>query len=275
MKMFSLPGHRRSVTASTGAGRWFVALFAVATLLAGVAVWGATAASVSPMAKTSPSPGFVWPTPNPAFMQGGDIGTWAQDTGTGDPHSGLFGCVRDDGHKFHEGIDIKCLTRDKKGEPTDPVFAAFDGVVAYINTTPGNSSYGRYIVLNHFGADVAVYTLYGHLSAIGPGLAVGQKVSAGATIATMGHSGTENIPANRAHMHFEIGLRLTDTFQPWYDAKKFGSPNEQGIYNGMNLVGMDPLVFFESVRAGKFHNFHPTMSRAYFKCSTSGAYLNY
>jgi len=196
-----------------------------------------------------------WPTPNQGFIQGANLSTWIQDTGTGDPHSGLFGCVRDDGHKFHEGIDIKCVQRDRTGEPIDPVYAAMAGKVAYISNLPGNSSYGRYIVLEHPGADTPVYTLYAHLSAIQPGLAVGQLVTAGQTIGKMGHSAVPAIPKERAHMHFEVGVRLTDNFQPWYDAKKFGSPNVHGLYNGLNLTAFDELAFFEAVKAGKFHGF--------------------
>jgi len=223
-----------------------------AVITLGLALTG-TFAAVTTTAK--PTPGILWPTPNPAFMQGGDLASWAQDTGTGDPHSGLFGCVRDTGHKFHEGIDIKATQRDKKGEPTDPIFAALDGKVVYINSIAGNSNYGRYIVLEHPQADVPVYTLYAHLSAIAPGLKLGQAVTAGTTIATMGHSGTENIPKERAHMHFEIGVRLSDDFATWYKEKKFTTPNEHGNYNGMNLLGCDPLVFFEQIRSGKFKGF--------------------
>jgi peptidoglycan LD-endopeptidase LytH len=200
-------------------------------------------------------PHVVWPTPNPAFMKGGDITTWVQDTGTGVPTSGLFGCVRDDGHRFHEGIDIRCIERDRKGNPIDPVSAAMDGVVAYINDQGSNSSYGRYIVLDHPKEDVDVFTFYAHLSAVAPGLKIGQAVTAGETIATMGHTSTEGIPVQRAHLHFEIGLRMTDNFQAWYDGKKFGERNEFGNYNGQNLIGSDPLAFFTAVRAGTLHNF--------------------
>jgi peptidoglycan LD-endopeptidase LytH len=217
----------------------------------GFVLTGAVAATMA----AKPATGIVWPTPNPAFMQGGDLKSWVQDTGTGDPHSGLFGCVRDDGHKFHEGIDIKCILRDRKGEPADPIYAALAGKVVYINTVAGNSGYGRYIVLEHPQADVGVYTLYAHLSAIAPGLKVGQSVAAGTTIATMGHSGTEDIPNARAHMHFEIGVRLSNDFAAWYKEKKFTSPNEHGNYNGYNLLGCDPLVFFEQVRTGQFKGF--------------------
>ncbi|HVU39235.1 MAG TPA: M23 family metallopeptidase [Opitutales bacterium] len=216
------------------------------------AVWAATPKAAAP-AKLPFA--FAWPAPIPAFHQGGPISAWIQDTGTGDPHSGLFGCVRDDQHKFHEGIDIKCNERDRKGIPLDSVTAVMDGRVAYINSRPGNSNYGDYVVLEHTNADVPVYTLYAHLAAIAPGLKAGQNVTAGAVLGTLGHSGTENIPLDRAHLHFEIGLRMTDQFQSWYDAKKFGSPNEHGAYNGYNLIGSDPIVFFDQIRSGKFKSF--------------------
>jgi len=37
--------------------------------------------------------------------------------------SGSFGCVRNDGWRMHEGIDIRHLQTDKRGEPTDPSMA--------------------------------------------------------------------------------------------------------------------------------------------------------
>ncbi len=198
---------------------------------------------------------FAWPAPVAGLREGGNISTWIQDTGTGDPHSGLFGCVRDDQHRFHEGLDIKCAERDRKNIPLDDVSAAMDGRVAYINSKPGNSSYGDYVVIDHLDADIPVYTLYAHLASIAPGLKVGQTVTAGTVLGRLGHSGTENVPLERSHLHFEIGLRMTNNFQPWYDSKKFGSPNEHGAYNGMNLIGLDPQPFFDLVRAKKFKNF--------------------
>lgn len=39
-----------------------------------------------------------------------------------------FGCVRSDGYPI-EGIDIKCVQRDKMGHPVDPIYATADGVV--------------------------------------------------------------------------------------------------------------------------------------------------
>ena len=47
------------------------------------------------------------------------------------------------------------------------------------------------------------------------------------------------IPRDRAHLHYEIGFMMTQAFQPWYTWRKFGSPNEHGVWNGMNLMGID------------------------------------
>lgn len=189
---------------------------------------------------------LAWPTPNRAFLEGKPIEAFVQPTASGEATSGLFGCVRSGGLQFHEGLDLLPLSRDAKGEATDPVYAAMPGVVRYINRKPAESSYGRYIVLEHPDLKPAVYTLYAHLSAISPGLAEGDSVKVGRTIATMGRSaGGYAIPKDRAHLHFEVGFRLTDNFDDWYRWKKFGNPNEHRVWNGMNLAGLDPLDFFK------------------------------
>jgi murein DD-endopeptidase MepM/ murein hydrolase activator NlpD len=92
---------------------------------------------------------FSWPTPNRAWEQGKSFGSWVQATVSGDPESGLYGCVRSGGTQFHEGLDIRAVSRDSRGEPTDKITAAMDGVVRHVNSSPGNSNYGRYIVLEH------------------------------------------------------------------------------------------------------------------------------
>jgi hypothetical protein len=192
---------------------------------------------------------IAWPTPNPALAEGKGIGAILQPTASGDPESGGFGCVRSAGAQFHEGIDLKPMRRDARGEPADEVYAAMDGVVRYINNRVGESSYGRYLVLEHPDTAPAVYTLYAHLARIAPGIASGVTVRRGQTIATMGRSaGGYAIPRDRAHLHFEMGLMVTRDFQSWYAWKKFGSPNEHGLWNGMNLMGFDPLDFLRRWR---------------------------
>lgn len=199
---------------------------------------------------------IAWPTANPAYFQREPLETFVQPTESGEVTSGLFGCVRTSGTQFHEGIDLKPISRDRRGEATDAIFAVLPGVVRHINSRAGSSSYGRYIVLEHTGQEPAVYTLYAHLSAIAPGLRVGMDVQRAQEIGTMGRSaGGYTIPKNRAHLHFEIGLRLSDQFQSWYDWRQFGSRNEHGVWNGMNLVGFDPLEFYTLFREHRVDDF--------------------
>ncbi|MBI5771116.1 MAG: M23 family metallopeptidase [Verrucomicrobia bacterium] len=205
---------------------------------------------------------IVFPTANPAWAAGKPFSEFIQHAGSGDPASGLFGGVRNGGRQFHEGIDIRATARDKRGEALDSAMAAMDGVVRYICAAAGGSSYGRYIVLEHPGQVPAVYTLYAHLAQIAPGLRVGNPVPRGQVIGTMGHSsGGYMIPKDRAHVHFEIGVAVTKDFGLWYDRRRFGSRNEHGMWNGMNLLGIDPLDFLNQWRLRRVDNFQEYFSR--------------
>jgi murein DD-endopeptidase MepM/ murein hydrolase activator NlpD len=205
---------------------------------------------------------IVWPTPNPAWAEGRPARDYLQHAGSGDPGSGGFGGVRSGGAQFHEGVDLKATHRDRRGEPTDAIYAAMDGVVRHISTSAGDSSYGRYIVLEHPDLSPAVYTLYAHLARIAPGLTTGDTVTRGQTIATMGHTaGGYVIPRDRAHLHFEIGVMVTRDFQRWYDTRKFGSRNDHGLWNGLNLMGIDPLDFLDQWREHRVDNFAEYFSR--------------
>src|SRR6266850_7677781 len=84
--------------------------------------------------------------------------------------TGTFGCVRSGGWQVHEGLDIRCLQRDKRGEPTDAVLATADGTVAYINTRPSLSNYGNYLVLRHQIEGIEICSLYAHLHEVRAGL---------------------------------------------------------------------------------------------------------
>ncbi len=196
-----------------------------------------------------------WPTPNPAWADGRPLAELLQHAGSGDPESGGFGGVRSGGTQFHEGIDIKCLNRDRAGEPTDNVLAALAGVVRHVNAAAGDSSYGRYIVLEHPDETPAVYTLYAHLSRMAPEVREGIRVSRGQVLGVMGHSsGGYMIPKDRAHLHFEIGVMITRDFQTWYERQKFGSRNDHGMWNGKNLMGIDPLALFNEWRAHRINS---------------------
>src|SRR4051794_5388839 len=131
---------------------------------------------------------FHLPTANRAlFEKGGEerffVGT------VGKPWtSGTFGCVRSEGWQIHEGLDIRCQQRNKRGEPIDPVMATADGTVAYINTRPSLSNYGNYVILRHQIEGLDIYSLYAHLQSVTDGLKVGQSVRAGEQIAIMGRT---------------------------------------------------------------------------------------
>src|ERR1041384_1934214 len=131
---------------------------------------------------------FQLPTSNRAlFEKGGEERFFVGTAGKPGP-SGTFGCVRSDGHQMHEGLDIRCLKRDKRGEPVDPVMASCDGTVAYINGRVSASNYGKYIVVRHLIEGMEVFTIYAHLSEFADGLRAGKPVKAGETIAIMGRT---------------------------------------------------------------------------------------
>lgn len=194
---------------------------------------------------------IVWPTDSPLFAQGRPFSEFIQPTQSGIPSSGLWGDVRSSGYRFHEGIDIKAQRKDRRGEALDDVYAAMDGTVKFVNRYAGKSSYGRYVVIEHENLDVPVYTLYAHLASVENRIEKGAKVAAGTRLGTMGRSASTGIPKSRAHLHFEIGLRMADNFEPWYKSQKFGSPNYCGNFNGMNLFGFDPLEVFTKAKEGR------------------------
>jgi len=196
------------------------------------------------------------PTANDAVLHPGHDAEFFQPTVEGTTESGMFGCVRRDGARFHEGVDIKCLKRDRRGEPTDSVHAVADGEVAFINAKPGLSNYGRYILLRHRWDGVEVYTLYAHLSEVANGLVVDQPVSKCQVIATMGHSSNtrEGISQDRAHLHFEVDLLLSPNFRVWYPKREPKAP-PFGNYNGLNMFGINSAALFRAATANPKFNF--------------------
>ncbi len=170
--------------------------------------------------------------------------------------SGTYGCVRSGGWQMHEGIDIRSIQRDKDGESTDPVLATANGTVVYINGKSSLSNYGNYIVIRHQIDGLEVYSLYAHLSRVRTGLKAGQNVKAGEAIALMGRTTNtrEAISKERAHLHFELNLFVNERFPIWHK-KHFTGKNDHGLWNGQNLLGLDPrLALLASHREGKDFN---------------------
>ncbi|MBC8001565.1 MAG: M23 family metallopeptidase [Opitutaceae bacterium] len=197
---------------------------------------------------------FQLPTANRAFFQAGSEEKFLVGT-VGKPWtSGGFGCVRSDGWKMHEGLDIRAIQHDRSGEPTDPVKATADGDVAYVNNRPSLSNYGNYIVLRHRVQELEIYSVYAHLSAVRKDLAAGSRVKQGEIIATLGRTTNtrERISKDRAHVHFELNLVLSDRFESWYQKNMPGQRNDHGRWNGINMLGLDPRLILLGQTATNF-----------------------
>lgn len=170
--------------------------------------------------------------------------------------TGTFGCVRTEGWQMHEGLDIRCLQRDKRGEPIDQVLATAEGEVAYVNTRSGYSNYGIYIILRHRVEGIEVYSIYAHLREVRAGLKMGQTVKAGEPIAVMGRTTNtrQGISKDRAHVHFELALLVHEGFSAWFRKHRPGERNDHGDWNGQNLLAMDPraILLTQKEQGGRF-----------------------
>jgi len=200
---------------------------------------------------------FQLPTANRAIFQRGAEEQFFVPTTGKEWMTGTFGCVRTDGSQFHEGLDIRCLQRDRRGEPSDPVLASADGSVAYVNRKPSLSNYGNYIILRHQIDGLEAFTTYAHLSEVRPDLKPGVQVKAGESIAVLGRTANtgEGISKERAHLHFEVNLFVSESFPVWYKKTFPKQRNDHGQWNGQNLLGLDPLeIFLEQRRLGAKFN---------------------
>jgi peptidoglycan LD-endopeptidase LytH len=201
---------------------------------------------------------FKLPTANAAVFERGAEEKFFVGT-VGKPWmSGTFGCVRTEGWQMHEGLDIRCLQRDRRGEPTDPVMATADGSVAYINRRTSLSNFGNYLILKHSVDGLEVYSLYAHLSEIRADLKPGATVKQGEQVAIMGRTSNtaQAISKDRAHVHFELNFLLNDRFAEWYRKHRVGQRNDHGDWNGQNLVAIDPQQVLLTERSqGKAFNF--------------------
>jgi len=147
--------------------------------------------------------------------------------------------------RFHEGIDIRPLQRDARGDPVDEVHAIAPGRVVHTSLVPGYSNYGKYVVIEHEWDGSKYYSLYGHLSEIG--VESGQKVDRAQRIARMGYTGA-GINQARAHVHLELNLLLNHQFEGWHQTFFPKEINHHGLYNGLNLVGIDIARLYLALR---------------------------
>ncbi len=138
--------------------------------------------------------------------------------------------------KFHEGIDIAPMKRDKAGRPLDIVHAISDGLVVYTNSISGRSSYGNYVVVKHDWGYGPFFSLYAHLASVN--CKVGQKVRAESPLGRLGYTGV-GINLTRAHLHLELGIMVHPEFPSWHKTHYPTSQNWHGAYNGLNMIGVD------------------------------------
>ncbi|MGL4304996.1 MAG: M23 family metallopeptidase [Mycobacteriaceae bacterium] len=104
---------------------------------------------------------------------------------------------------LHAGVDIANAIGT-------PVYAAADGTV--IDSGPTDSGFGQWVRIKHYDGTI---TLYGHIETYL--VKVGQQVTAGDQIATIGNRGYSTGP----HLHFEVWLNGTDKSDPlpWLAAR--------------------------------------------------------
>ncbi len=142
--------------------------------------------------------------------------------------------------RFHEGIDIAPVKRDRAGNPLDLVMSIAAGKVVHISPISGRSNYGKYVVVEHIFDESKVYSLYAHLAEITS--AIGDPVRTGSVLGRMGYTGV-GLNRTRAHVHLELGFLMSEHYEGWHQ-KNFGSANYHGNFNGMNLAGIDIATFF-------------------------------
>lgn len=184
---------------------------------------------------------------------------------------GRFGFVRDPKRlttgqilfsRFHEGLDIRPVRRDASGEPLDEVRSISAGQVVHTAHESGRSNYGRYVVIRHDWGYGPFFSLYAHLREIR--VAVGDRVTAHSVLGIMGYTGS-GIDRRRAHTHVELNLFLSSRFPAWHDAH-FKTPNHHGLYNGLNLTGLDLAGLYLE------HHRNPSLTVAQFVTQSTPAF---
>lgn len=198
---------------------------------------------------------LILPTSNDAIFRGDDSAFYMQ-TATSRAQawkSGGFGFVRNprstaQGQIFlrhHAGIDVRPLYRDRSGRPLDSVVAVSDGVVIYTNDTAGHSNYGKYVVVEHEWDGSRYYSLYAHLNEVW--VDSGAYIAQGDLLGRLGYTGA-GINRARAHLHFEINLLLSESFDEWFPIAYKKDVNRHGRYNGLNMMALDVARLYLALR---------------------------
>lgn len=193
---------------------------------------------------------LTFPTKNRALLEGDGEGFYMfvdrdfQGVKSTPWEGGQYGYVRDPRvtsgglvyARFHEGADIKPLERSADGEPLDIVMAAGAGRVVHVSDVARFSNYGRFVVIEHQWDGCPYYSLYAHLNTVA--VSIGQRVTPGEALGRLGYTG-DGIDRRRAHLHFEVNMILSHDFERWHKLVFPSEVNRHGLYNGINLAGMD------------------------------------
>jgi len=100
----------------------------------------------------------------------------------------ISGGVRTQGIHGNNGVDLA-------NQVGTPIYASAGGRVIVAKSSGWNGGYGNYVVIAH---DNGTQSLYGHMNTVG--VSVGQVVTKGVVVGTLGSSGNSTGP----HIHFEI-----------------------------------------------------------------------
>src|SRR5919106_244804 len=119
------------------------------------------------------------------------------------------------------------IERNHKGVKSTPWEGGRYGFVRDPTDSPAGTVYTRF----HEGIDIKPV----HRDANGEPLAV------------MGYTG-KGINRERAHVHLELNLLRSHKFESWHDTFFKNDPNHNGIYNGMNLAGLDIARLYLALR---------------------------
>jgi len=100
---------------------------------------------------------------------------------------------------YHAGVDVEYST-PAAADVAVPVRSIAAGEVAYVGTVPG---YGGLIIVRHTQPE-KVTSLYGHVRLSDAPVKLGDRVTAGQTLATLGEQFTPDTSGARKHLHFGI-----------------------------------------------------------------------
>jgi len=188
---------------------------------------------------------YGYPTAQTRLSETNDVSVY-MPTASGRVSSALYGSVRTNDRlqaRFHAGIDIAPMERNRAGAPLDDVYAVREGRVITVNRAGGASSYGAYVVLGHDDRLGEIYTLYAHLAHVAEGIRAGVTVTEGQVLGRMGNTASTGIPMVRAHLHFEIGVLYNRHFEKW-GRRNYKKGLSYGLGHGWNLAPVDPLALY-------------------------------